>query len=860
MGIVYRARDAELKREVALKCPWPAWAADPHHRERFLREARAAARISHPNVIEVYEVFEHEGHPWLALQLIAGEDLEALLLAKGRQPVPTILRIAEDLATALQAAHAHDVLHRDVKPRNVLITPDGRALLGDFGLARILPPTEVASSLSTQKASLTQTGAIVGTPRYMSPEQALGKPLDARSDIFSLGTVLYEMCTGSPAFSPSEEGGLYEAIIHREPEPISRFTYEVPAELERIIRKTIAKLPEERYPDARDLLVDLCALRRKLEHEEYAEAHPRETVRAPGRRRWTAALVTLTAVAAAAAIALWLTTQRDRDLSLPRGQPRQITRGDALEWQPAFSPDGGRIAFASNAAGNLDIYIVDARGGNPLQLTQHPASDQYPTWFPDGSALAFQSSRGGKTAIWKIGQLGGGATLILEDAGYPAISPDGRRIAFSTWGPGGKVRIGVTELDDPANVTMITHDNEGIWNHRHPAWSPDGQRVCYAAHHNLWVVPAAGGGAQPLSTEGKYDSNPAWSPSGRHVYFSSDRDGTLALWFISVATGRVQRLTMGTGRENHCSVARDGSRIAYSTQETVHELIGLDLSTGAETPLRSPHDAVMPAVAPDKSSIVFVSSRGGSDSNLWRQPLEAGVPADAAPQRLTEQTGEVSHPIFSADGRWVAYYRILGSERRDVWVVPAAGGQPVQITDHTARDIHPAWSPDGNRLAFVSERDGSAHIWLATFADGRRTGSATRLTQRELRPSAPVWSPDGTVIAFVGVSAGTAEVWILPSEGSAPARRVTHGAGARRIRWHPVTGGLLVSGLWGRESVSLRSVAVDGGESSPLDPPPYLGPAAVGFFDISADGTFLVYPRDDLKGNIWLLEATNGTY
>jgi TolB protein len=233
---------------------------------------------------------------------------------------------------------------------------------------------------------------------------------------------------------------------------------------------------------------------------------------------------------------------------------------------------------------------------------------------------------------------------------------------------------------------------------------------------------------------------------------------------------------------------------------------------------------------------------------------------EGAPIRLTDGPGDASHPVFSPDGRWVAYYRIIG-EQRDIWIISSEGGQPLQFTDNDAPDIQPAWSPDGSMLAFVSERGEGPQIWAAHISEGKSAGPCTQVTHEDFGAVAPAWSADGSMIAFIGIKESLADVWVVSSDGSGGARRVTTGANARRVRWDPVSGDILVSGKWGGEIFSLKRVSLSGATVSWPDPDIVFGSnMAAAFFDISGNGKFIVYSKEDIKANIWMLESERGTY
>jgi serine/threonine protein kinase/Flp pilus assembly protein TadD/TolB-like protein len=359
MGVVYRARDLMLGRNVALKRVAPGHEADPQSYRRFMREAHTASQLFHPNIVPIFEVFEDAAEPWLAMQLVKGRDLRQVLAEKSPLSIREVLRYGVELAEALQAAHQAHIIHRDVNPKNIIISQEGHALLADFGLAGYFIPPEDASHASRQGSSLTKPGTQLGTPAYMSPEQTLGRSLDARSDLFSLGAVLYEMCTGKSAFFADSVGETLDLVLHREPVPIAKFNYEVPEELERIIRKAMAKNAEERYQESRDLLVDLKAFRRRYQHDSFEETHlpasGEQSRRLP--RRFVVAIGLTTAVAILLAWATWQVF-----LGIPPGgQPhlavasfKNLT-GDA---ELHHLVQGCRETIMTKLAGLQGIYVI----------------------------------------------------------------------------------------------------------------------------------------------------------------------------------------------------------------------------------------------------------------------------------------------------------------------------------------------------------------------------------------------------------------------------------------------------------------------------------------------------------------------
>jgi Tol biopolymer transport system component len=570
-----------------------------------------------------------------------------------------------------------------------------------------------------------------------------------------------------------------------------------------------------------------------------------------------AALVAATAVVVGVA-ALWAVRAMRAEEPLPVGILMQITRGEGWEGEPAISPDGTRVAYVSAASGNDDVYVTDILGGRVLQLTTDAGFDFAPTWFPDGAAIAFVSDRTGIRSVWTVGQSGGGVTMLLEDAEYPAISPDGTRIAFSRADDSAVLRIWVAPLDDLSDASMITTDEHGLWDHEGASWSADGATLSYRAHHYLWAVPASGGTPLQITRTGGGNES-VWSSDGRYIYFDTWLENTLALWRVSSRGGEPRRMTQGTGYESEPSVCRDGSRLAYSTGSPGAGAVLIDLDTGQQTTLGQMRLVLLASLSPDGSRMVYMSQRWDGRGELAEQQLDDGVPA-GPPIRLTDQEGGASHPVYSPDGRWIAYY-LVNEGKRDIWTIPTGGGTPLRFTDTPGQDIHPAWSPDGSMLAFMSDRTGRHNVWVAPIHEGRPAGEPRKLTHGDVFAISPVWSPDGSTVAFVGFGDGGHEIWLVPSDGSKPARRLTDGVDATRIRWDSATGVILAAATCGEHRRSLWAVDPSTGEAAPFEPAVVFGTArAFGLFDLSRDGRLVVFARENLTGDIWVLDGPPGTY
>jgi Tol biopolymer transport system component len=566
-------------------------------------------------------------------------------------------------------------------------------------------------------------------------------------------------------------------------------------------------------------------------------------------------LAALAVAAVAIGASVW-TASTARDGRLLNTRSTQLTSAEGAQMEPALAPDGSQVAFVSDKGGTPHIWLVDIKGVATQQLTFGEDPDRYPAWLSDGSAILFTRIRSGRQGIWMVPRLGGAASLLVADAADPAVSPDGSRIAFvREVVPSAEPRVFVAPINSPEQATQVSFDADGRWEHRHPVWSPDGRTLCYRAHHALWTVPADGGKAARLTHDNESARHPVWSTDGRSVYYTSGREGTVALWKVDLARRVPERMTLGTGPESDASVSRDGTTIVYSTADEDYNVVVHDISTGSERAFGTRRTEQMPRFMPDGSAVLLISDRVDGRDEFWAQAVKNGVPEGEARRVTRHDTGNVVHPAISPDGRWIGYYRVI-QDQRDIYVVSADGVSPAQFTTDPASDIQPAWSRDGSKLAFTSERGGLFHIWIAPVSGGRPAGPARQITRGQAREMAPEWSPDDAWIAHtVEPTASNGDVWVVRSDGSGEPQRITTGAGALRVRWvEPEL--MLVSGLWGASVLSVRFVDPLTRQVTVPAPPIIFGDdPAMCDFDVDATRERVVFSRITRTGNLWKLSG-----
>ena len=702
MGVVYKARDTHLERFVAIKILPPERIADPERKRRFVQEARAASALNHPNIITVHDIACDAGLDFMVMELVAGKPLDQLIERKGLK-LSDALKYGVQIADALAAAHAAGIVHRDLKPGNVMVSEGGQVKVLDFGLAKLAEPA--AGEMAPTRTSITEEGIILGTAAYMSPEQAEGRKVDARSDIFSFGAVLYEMITGRRAFQGDSSLATLSAILEKDPTPVSALVEQTPAELERLVVRCLRKDPERRLQHMGDVKLTLAELKEEFDSGKL----PAATRARAGFPVWAVATL-LCVLAASAGITWWLTRS---PAAAPVPTLTRLTWDRGLTTDPALSPDGRFLAFASDRGGegNLDIYVQQVGGGAPLRLTRDPADEREPAFSPDGTVIAFRSEKDGG-GIYIVPVLGGPARSVAPGGRRPQFSPDGAWIAY--W-VGGELVGASFSIRDSAR---------------------------------MYVVAAVGGVPRQVQSGFVTAAYPVWSPDSRHLLFLGNRSNDVPAqqsvdWWVTP-------LDQGPAVKTGVLEATRTAQLSGALQVYSWAL-------------------VEPAWEPGGRSLIFSASHGDS-TNLWRIGLSADTfKVTGPPQRMTSgPTLEARPSLASGPGGSIRVAFASLSQNLSIWSLPIEPnqgkvvGELKRVTEDTADDFQPALSPDGARMVFVSTRSGHQEVWIRDM----RTGDESALTATRSMKYAPRFSPDGSKVGFA--LAGEWDTYVISSTGGTP--------------------------------------------------------------------------------------------
>lgn len=756
MGIVYKAEDTRLDRTVAIKVLPAAALTSETDRARFYREAKAAAALTHPHIAVIHGVDEavpegasrEELRPFIAMEYIDGETLEDRI-EKAPLKLDEAVRIASEIASALQLAHEKEIVHRDVKSANVMLTTKGVAKVLDFGLAQTAASTK-----------LTRQGSTLGTVSYMSPEQARGEEVDRRTDIFSVGVVLYQMISGALPFGAEYEQAIIYSIMNQDPEPLTALRTGVPMELERIVEKCLAKDAARRYQHCDDLIADLkgidaASLKKgsgsrtaagavdavpvpvgagpvesALEGEgggdsgavEVAVVPAAEPAASASEKKWLLP-VGFVAGAVLATLATLAITSGDREAGGAKvgfgvKSVSRITIEASAEMSPSIHPGGDRIVYAAGRSRDRHLYYRLIDGGRPIRLVESSDLDEnYPTYSPDGNSILFES--GG--AIFTVEALGGNPRTVIrpksegEFYGYPTWSPAGDAIAFMST----TEKIYVYET--AARTFSLSVD---LYRPHSLAWSPDGKFIAVVSTNELhartgtnvaptsiWLIEAVGGAKHQITTTEFMDLSPRWTPDGSALYYVSNQGGFLDIYRQAISAsgereGSVDRITTGLNLHS-IDLSRDGNRL--------------------------------------------VATDFRYRQNIWASPLDSDVTvfvADAVPVTTGDQV--IEGVVISPDGTRLAYdSNAKGTQH--IFVVPLSGGTPLQLTSRQEPDYLYDWSPYSDFITFHTFSGGSRNVAIVSVDDQ----TVEILSDESVHERYPLWLSDENTMAYHRDAPGT---------------------------------------------------------------------------------------------------------
>ena len=729
MGEVFKAHDAKLNRDVAIKVLPARMASDPDALARFEREARAVAALSHPNILAIFDLGHADGLQFAVMELLDGQTLRQAL-ETGPLPAKRAMDYGRQIADGLGAAHARGIVHRDLKPENLFVTRDGHIKILDFGLARQVLTGSDSKDVRTER--VTEPGMVMGTAGYMAPEQVRGGAVDHRTDIFGLGVVLYEMVAGRRAFERATTAETMTAVLRDDPAPLSSVRETVPTALERVIDHCLEKQPDDRFQSARDLSFALRSLLGASSGER-AFSDGASTSRQVSRifRVATASAVAMGGIALFLA-GRYTTGRPEHGPAAPRVLSfEQVTDQPGVESTPSLSPDGKSVVYSKTDDAGDGLYVLRVGNRNPVRLA--PASkgdDQSPAFSPDGERIAFRSSREGG-GIFLMTASGESVTRLTDTGFSPSWSPDGTAIVVSPAAFKNPANIssfisGLSVVDVQSGRVRALPTREKAFQ---PAWSPHGSRIAYwgvrgeSGQRDIWTVAAdgseAGRDGVPVTNDPALDWSPTWAPDGRSLYFSSTRGGILNLWRVAIdeRSGRVledpEPVTAPTAWSGFLSFSRDGTRLAFAS---------LDYR-----------------------------------STLFRVPFDAAKAVTGPAVPIVKGSRPIRDHELSPDGEWVAF--TSAGPQEDLFVARVDGAEYRRLTDDPFRDRGPLWAPDGSRIAFYSDRSGIYDLWTI-----RPDGSALApLTQGAGIAGFPIWAPDGKTIAF------GFQTWHILSVGGRPA-------------------------------------------------------------------------------------------
>jgi serine/threonine protein kinase/Tol biopolymer transport system component len=778
MGEVYLAHDTRTERRVALKLLPDIFTEDEKRVRRFQQEARAILSLNHPNIVTIFEIGQDSQAHFIATELVEGETLRHRI-KHDTLKLKDALDVAAQVSRALAAAHEAGIIHRDIKPENIMIRADGYVKVLDFGLAKLVEKSASSDSVDTKAATVmrvsTDMGVVMGTVDYMSPEQARALPIDERTDVWSVGVVLYEMVTGRRPFEGATKTDVIAALLEHEPPPLARYLPETPSELQRIVTKALSKEREERYQTVKDLLIDLKNLQRSLELQAELKrsvhstegSSPTAIISAPAEKaaaqssvekqsaqtaniapaKRTSNIESLTGGVASrktviialclslllmgagvfAFLKYWRAQSKPVESFSKTKVSRLTTNGQANA--AAISPDGKYVAHAQGGRGQQSLWLRHIATGSDTQIIPASQADYTTLDFsPDGSYIYFLRWETNENVLYRVPVLGGTMQKLGNDVDAIKLSPDGRQLAMMRgYPPKDEGILSIVNADGTGEQNIITHSQRDMYpavaSVFGPAWSPDGGTIIYALrkdvggkrYWNLMSVRLKDKAEQQFTNQ-KWTAlgQVAWLPDGSGlVIAAADEESypSRQIWFVSYPEGSARRITNDTNSYNGISLTGDST--ALVTVQTEKNL------------------------------------------NVWIAPANDSAKA----VQITSNNYDGYYGLtWTPDGR-ILYTTRIGA-RSTIWIMNADGSNQKQLTADASNNSRPVVSPDGRYIVFISSRAGNPSLWRMDI-DG---GNPKQLSEGILA-GRPDITPDGKWVVYSDTEGGQARLWKVAIEG-----------------------------------------------------------------------------------------------